>query len=91
MTMNNSILIPPSIPQKATPGEKRVYHLLRQQLPPGYIAWYELTLSFRRESRYPDFIIMGPEQGIIVLEVKDWVLDNISQVKRTSRKNERSR
>jgi len=83
MATNDPILIPSPIPNKANPGEKKVYRLLRQQLPPGYIAWYELTLSFRRESRYPDFIIIGPDQGIIVLEVKDWVLDNISQVKRT--------
>ncbi|RLC85707.1 MAG: hypothetical protein DRI37_07720, partial [Chloroflexi bacterium] len=83
MTTNGPILIPSPIPQNATPGEKKVYRLLRQQLPSGYIAWYELTLSFRADSRYPDFVIIGPDQGILVLEVKDWVLDNISQVKKT--------
>ena len=83
MTTNGPLLIPSPIPEKATPGEKEVYRLLRQQLHSGCVAWYGLTLSFRRESRYPDFVIIGPDQGIIVIEVKDWVLDDISQVKRT--------
>ena len=83
MTTNSPIIIPAPIPQKATQGEKKVYQLLRRQLPAGYVAWYELTLSYRRESRYPDFIIIGPTQGIIVLEVKDWVIDNISEIRKT--------
>jgi superfamily I DNA/RNA helicase len=81
--MTKATLIPATVPEKATSGEKRVYRLLRQQLPEGFVAWFELPLSYRRSTDYPDFVIIGPDEGIIVLEVKDWVLNNITTVKRT--------
>lgn len=83
MTTDSPMLIPSPIPHSANSGEKKVYQLLRRQLPSDFVAWYELTLSFQGRSRYPDFIIIGPDQGIIAVEVKGWVLDDISQVKRT--------
>ena len=81
--MAHATLIPSIVPDWATPGEKRVYRLPRDQLPEDHIAWQELTVSHRGRSQHPDFVIMGPDVGSIVLEVKDWVLDNITEVRRT--------
>jgi hypothetical protein len=83
--MAQATLIPATVPDgdDVTRGEKRVYRLLRDQLPEGFVAWFELPLSKDGRTRYPDFVIIGPNEGIIVLEVKDWVLDSISTVRRT--------
>jgi hypothetical protein len=81
--MAKPTMIPTTVPDTATSGEKRVYRILRDQLPEGYTAWHELTLSYRKRSIHPDFIIIGPDEGVIVIEVKDWVLDNITEVKQT--------
>ena len=68
-------MIPESISvlESATAGEKRLFKILKYNLPNDYIVWYDLRLN----SRYPDFIILGPDLGIIVLEVKDWALSSI--------------
>lgn len=68
-------MIPESISalESATAGEKRLFKILKCNLPNEYIIWYDLRLN----GRYPDFIILGPDLGIIVLEVKDWALSSI--------------
>lgn len=56
-----------------TPGEKRVFKILKELLPDDYIVWFDLRVS----KRHPDFIILGPDLGLVVLEVKDWKLNSI--------------
>lgn len=68
-----AVMIPEKITSHSTPGEQVIFYLLRDHLPNSYIVWYELDT----EGRYPDFVILGPEIGILVLEVKDWTADNI--------------
>lgn len=56
-----------------TAGEKRVFKLLKELLPNDYIVWYDLRVN----GRYPDFIILGPDLGLVILEVKDWKMGSI--------------
>ena len=70
-----AIMIPESIEhiQEATDGEKKVYKLLKSLLPNDHIVFYNI----RVKDIYPDFIILSPDLGLIVLEVKDWLLHSI--------------
>ena len=51
------------------PGEELVFDLLKGLSSDCYV-WYEVVLGVR--SRKPDFFILDPLRGIIILEVKDW-------------------
>ncbi len=59
-------LIPESIPN-ATKSEKRVARIL-QKLPEDWLIYYEPLIY----NRHPDFIIIAPDLGVIVIEVKGW-------------------
>ena len=62
----------------ATRGERRVFEALRDHLPEDYLVYYNISVK----GRYPDFIVVGPDLGVVVLEVKDWRLDSIAAVTR---------
>ncbi|KZL88607.1 DEAD/DEAH box helicase [Clostridium magnum] len=70
-----AVMIPESISalDSATAGEKRLFKILKSNLPSDYTVWYDLRVN----GRYPDFIILGPDLGSVVLEVKDWALSSI--------------
>jgi hypothetical protein len=51
------------------PGEERLFTILKN-LPDDCRVWYEVVLGVR--SRKPDFLVLDPKRGIIILEVKDW-------------------
>ncbi|KAA0893999.1 DEAD/DEAH box helicase [Oryzomonas rubra] len=68
--------------KKMTQGEKRFAGRLESKLDDDYLCWYNVPIG--RSSRYPDFIILHPQRGIIVLEVKDWRVDYIQDISPTS-------
>jgi Nuclease-related domain/UvrD-like helicase C-terminal domain/AAA domain len=53
-----------------THGEKRLAARLEAHLDDEYLVWYDVPVGKKRQ--YPDFIVLHPEQGLLVLEVKDW-------------------
>jgi hypothetical protein len=59
----------------ATNGEKRVFRLLRDALQPDedFLVWFEPKAIKRR----PDFLVWSHELGLLVIEVKDWVIGQI--------------
>ena len=63
-------------------GEKRFARRLESHLEDDYLCWYELPVG--RRQRHSDFIILHPGRGLLLLEVKDWKLDNIRQVDKVS-------
>ncbi len=63
-----ALMVPDTIPSKASQGEKLLFKILSTQLPDDFIVWYEPRVN----DLYPDFIILGPEFGLLVLEVKGW-------------------
>lgn len=65
-----------SLDSRVMPGERRVFVALRDHLPEDYLVYYDIPV----DGRYPDFIIVGPDLGLVVLEVKDWRLKSILEV-----------
>ncbi len=72
-----AILIPKlnSFPAYVTAGERRVARRLESDLEEQCLCWYDIAVGSKR--RYPDFIVLNPERGLLFLEVKDWKIDNI--------------
>jgi hypothetical protein len=58
-----------------TRGELRVAERLREFLEDNAYIWHNLPVGPR--GRHPDFIVLHPRQGLLVLEVKDWRIDSI--------------
>ncbi len=60
-------IIPDKLPARASAGEKKLFSVL-QRLPDSCIVYYEPVV----EDRYPDFIVICPDMGLLVIEVKGW-------------------
>jgi hypothetical protein len=67
-------MIPDRLPSGASAGEKKVFALL-QQLPDDVIVYYEPVVAHR----YPDFIVILPSVGLLVIEVKGWYPNTIER------------
>ena len=63
---------------KATPGEQRLAHRLESLLDDDWLCFYNVPVGKRR--RYPDFILVHPQRGLLFLEVKDWKLSSIKRI-----------
>ncbi len=71
-----AITIPDTIRSSATAGERLFFRTLKTFLPDDYIVYYEPEIQGRR----PDFVIIGPDLGIVVLEVKDYTKNTLFQI-----------
>jgi hypothetical protein len=60
-------MIPDRLPGNSSKGEQRLFAVL-QKLPDDWIVYYEPVIS----ARYPDFVVIAPDLGVIVVEVKGW-------------------
>ena len=67
-----AIIIPDRIPSKASQGEKDTYELLKK-LPDNYWIYFQPIIN----KQHPDFIVIAPDLGIIVIEVKGWRIGDI--------------
>ena len=67
-------MIPDRLPSRASAGERKVFALL-QQLSDEVIVYYEPVVA----DRYPDFIVIIPSVGLLVIEVKGWFPNHILQ------------
>lgn len=63
-----------------TRGELRLAERLKDFLEDNACVWHNLPVGPR--GRHPDFVIIHPVRGALVLEVKDWRLDNIAAATR---------
>ncbi len=84
-----AVMVPESATNLKTEGEKRLFRLLRDALPDDFRVWYEPRIK----SRYPDFVLLAPAFGLLLLEVKDWSAGKISGAssKTVQRGNESSK
>lgn len=70
--------VPENIRRSATTGERLLFQTLKHYLPDDYIVYYEPEIQGKR----PDFVIIGPDLGMIVLEVKDYTKNTLYQLNR---------
>jgi AAA domain/Nuclease-related domain/UvrD-like helicase C-terminal domain len=59
-----------AIDARCTPGERRVLHQLKRCLEDDHLVWHDIAIGPR--ARQPDFAILSPRWGLLLLEVKDW-------------------
>jgi hypothetical protein len=62
---------------RMTHGERRLGERLEQKLDDDYLLWYDVPMGPR--NAHPDFVVLHPRRGILVLEVKDFKLSTILQ------------
>jgi hypothetical protein len=65
--------------EKTTLGERTVFRFLQEATRPDSdnIGWYEPAIG--EQGREPDFILFGKQHGLLILEVKDWLIDQIEE------------
>lgn len=71
------------IDKRCNTGERRVLHQLKRCLEDDYIVWHDIPIG--PKARQPDFVILSPRWGVLLLEVKDWkrqtlITANLDQV-----------
>lgn len=61
-------------------GEKRFAQRLDALLEPDSLCWYDVAFGPRHQR--PDFVLLHPQRGLLVLELRDWKVDQILAVSR---------
>lgn len=62
---------------RMTQGERRLAERLEQKLDSDYLIWFDVPVGPRQS--HPDFVVLHPRRGLLILEVKDWRLDTIRE------------
>lgn len=70
----------PGVNSSATSGEKRFGQRLETLLEDDYLCWFNVPIGKRYQ--HPDFVVLHPRRGLLVLEVKDWKLEAIQSITR---------
>jgi DNA helicase IV len=47
-------------------------------LEADYLCWYDVPVGTKYQ--HPDFLVLHPRRGLLVLEVKDWACDSIQKI-----------
>ena len=63
-------------------GERAVLHQLKRCLSDDYMVWHNVPIG--PKARQPDFVILSPRRGLLILEVKHWHLTTLSSFNRDS-------
>ena len=58
-------------------GELRLAERLEQKLEDDYLLWYDVPVG--PQQLHPDFVVLHPSRGLLILEVKDFRLSTIVQ------------
>lgn len=62
---------------RMTAGERRLAERLESKLDEDYLVWFDVPVGPR--SAHPDFVVLHPRRGLLILEVKDWRLESLRQ------------
>ncbi|MDB5871057.1 MAG: hypothetical protein JWQ07_499 [Ramlibacter sp.] len=63
--------------ERANAGEKRVLDALARHLEDDYAVWHNIPIM--GSGHEPDFVILHPQRGLLILEVKGWKRQTIVQ------------
>jgi hypothetical protein len=63
-----------------TSGERRLAERLEQKLDDDYLIWYDVPVGPKQ--MHPDFVVLNPRRGLLVLETKDWKLETVLRATR---------
>jgi len=63
--------------RRMTGGERRFAQRLVEKLEDDYTCWYDVPIGVA--TRHPDFVLLSPRRGVLILEVKDWKLETIER------------
>ena len=61
-------------------GERRLAERLEQKLDADYLLWHNVPIGPKQT--HPDFVLLHPRRGLLILETKDWKLDTIQRATR---------
>jgi DNA helicase IV len=61
-----------------TSGESRFAQRLEAKLDGDYLCWYDVAVG--EKTLHPDFVVLHPSRGLLVLEVKDWKLGTLQKI-----------
>ena len=77
-----AVLIPAlgSCAGRMTSGERRLAERLQQKLEDDYLLWWDVPIG-PKQTR-PDFVVVHPRRGALILETKDWHLETIRNATR---------
>ena len=56
-------------------GERNTLHQLKRCLSDDYMVWHNVPIG--PKARQPDFVILSPRRGLLILEVKHWNLSSL--------------
>jgi Nuclease-related domain/AAA domain/UvrD-like helicase C-terminal domain len=70
------------IDARCNAGERRVLHQLKRCLEDDYLVWHDVPIGPR--ARQPDFVVLSPRWGVLLLEVKDWKRSTLGAATRDS-------
>ncbi len=59
-----------NVDQRCNTGERRVFNQLKRCLGDDFLVWHNVPIGAK--ARQPDFVIVSPQWGLLLLEVKDW-------------------
>jgi len=65
-----------------TSGERRFAQRLESHLEDDYLCWYDVPVG--PTGSHPDFVVLHPRRGLLVVEVKDWKLGTIQSMDKSS-------
>lgn len=71
-----------NVDQRCNAGERRVLNQIKRCLGDDHLVWHDVPLGPR--ARQPDFVVLSPRQGILLLEVKAWKRDTVAGATRDS-------
>lgn len=63
-----------------TTGERRFAERAGEKLDADYLLWYDVPIGAKQ--LHPDFVVLHPARGLLILEVKDWRLPTLHEVGR---------
>lgn len=64
-----------------TAGERRFSQRLEAKLESDYLCWYDVPIG--PANSHPDFIVLHPKRGLLILEVKEWKPETLQSITRS--------